>query len=77
MRWCEPGNRPQRGPGSLNSPQVNHLTALQDGTGDTGTSLAQLERVTTAEMASDAVSQGVRGLRRTPQTVALPDCVER
>ncbi len=77
MRRCEPGNPPQRGSNSLNSLQINHLTARQDGAGDTGTSIAQLERVTTAETASDAESQGVRGLRRAPQNVALPDCVER
>jgi len=77
VRWCEQGNQPQRGPRSWNSPQINDLTALQDGAGDIGTSIAQLNRVTTAETASDTESQGVRGLRRAPQNVALPDCVER
>jgi len=77
MRWCEQGNRPQWGASSLNPQQINHLTARQDGAGVTGTSIAQLERVTTAKLASDTESRGVRGLLRAPQNLALPDCVER
>ena len=77
MWRCEVGKRSQRKPSSLNSPQINHLTARQDGAGDTGTSIAQLERVTTAKLASDTESRGVRGLLRAPQNLALPDCVER
>ena len=77
MRRRESGNPPQQGSSSLKSLQVNHLTARQDSSSDLGTSLAQLERVTTATKASDTESQGVRGLRRAPQTVALPDFVER
>ena len=77
MRRRESGNPPQQGSSSLKSLQVNHLTARQDSSSDLGTSLAQLERVTTAKLASDTESQGVRGLLRAPQNVALPDCVER